>query len=175
MTAKVARYSPAARLLHWLVALLVLVVWPMGMAIGFATDEARKLTLYMLHESLGMVILWVMLARLALRLLRPPPPPVPMPRWQKRLASTVHWALYAALILQPIFGFLATNAFGFPLDWFGITRLPSPVGENQALAPILMGVHVSLGYAILALFVLHMAGILYHTLLRRDGTLRRMA
>ncbi|WP_185985023.1 cytochrome b [Aureimonas mangrovi] len=175
MIARVARYSPAARLLHWLAAFLVLVVWPMGMAIGFTTDEARKLTLYMLHESLGMAILWVMLARLAFRLLRPPPELLPMPRWQKRLANTVHWALYAVLILQPIFGFLATNAFGFPLDWFWTIPLPSPVGENHALAPILMGVHVALGYTILALFVLHMAGVLYHTLLRRDGTLRRMA
>lgn len=170
--ADVVAYHPVARILHWLVALLVLVVWPVGFVIEFVKDDAKP-AFYLVHESFGFIILWVMLARLALRLIRTPPPRPPMPIWQKRLAGTVHWLLYAALIAQPIAGFLATNAFGFPLDWFGLVTVWSPIGKSD-LAPTLMSVHVFLGWSILVLFCLHLGGVLQHHILLRDRTLHRM-
>ncbi|MCE7027397.1 cytochrome b [Jiella avicenniae] len=170
--ADAARYRPAARVLHWLVALLVLVVWPVGFVIHFVKDEA-KTGFYVVHESFGFLILWLMLARLAVRLVFPPPPEVEMPLLQRRVAVLVHWLLYAALVLQPIFGFLSTNAFGFPLDWFGLVTVWSPIGKSD-LAPSLMSVHVFLGWSILVLFCLHFAGVLHHHVIRRDATLHRM-
>lgn len=166
-------YSAPARWLHWLVAVLLFATLPLGLVIKFVAEE-HKLTFYMLHESIGLVILWLMLARLAVRLIRPPAPRPPMPRWEASLAHLVHGLLYAVLIVQPIVGFLATNAFGFPLDWFWIVPVPSPLGENQELAPRLMAIHVALGYAILVLFALHIAGVLWHRLYRRDRILHRM-
>ncbi|RFC63343.1 cytochrome b [Fulvimarina endophytica] len=168
-----ARYAPTSRVFHWIVAALVLVVWPMGMVIAFVADE-HKTAFYLLHESFGFLVLWLMLARLAVRLIRGAPSPQPMPSWQKRMAGVVHIALYAALIAMPIFGFLATNAFGFPLSLFGILPIPSPVGKNDDLAKIFMTVHVTLGWTILVLFVLHLGGVLHHHLIRRDAVLYRM-
>ena len=165
-------YHPAARALHWLVALLVLAVWPMGFVIEFIKDDAKP-RFYLIHESLGFLLLWVMLARLAVRLVFPPPPEPEMPVMQKRVADTVHWLLYGALIAQPVVGFLATNAFGFPLDWFGLVTVWSPIGKSE-LAPTLMSVHVFLGWSILVLFCLHFAGVLQHHVLARDKTLHRM-
>ncbi|MEF2552514.1 cytochrome b/b6 domain-containing protein [Aurantimonas sp. A2-1-M11] len=166
-------YPVASRLMHWLVAVLLLAVWPLGAVIKVVQDDA-KTGFYLFHESLGFMILWLMLARLCLRLLYPPPPHPPMPLWQKRVADIVHGLLYAVLIVQPIIGFLATNAFGFPLDWFGLFTVWSPLGKSPDLAPILMNVHEILGWSILALFVLHMGGVLHHHILRRDATLHRM-
>ncbi|MYZ49688.1 cytochrome b [Propylenella binzhouense] len=166
------RYSAAGRVLHWLVVLFVLVVLPFGAVIKFVKEDV-KLTFYMIHESLGFLVLWIMLARLAVRLVKKPPPPLPMPAWEHRLAATVHWALYAALILMPITGFLATNAFGFPLRWFNLVPIPSPIGKSDA-APYIMAVHVTLAYTILVLIGLHLLGVLQHHILRRDGTLYRM-
>ncbi|MEX6507300.1 cytochrome b [Jiella sp. M17.18] len=166
------RYPAAARALHWLIALLVLVVWPFGMVIKFIKDDA-KTGFYFVHESFGFLILWLMLARLAVRLINPPPPRPPLPLWQERIATLNHVLLYAALIAQPIFGFLATNAFGFPLSWFGLVTVPSPIGKSP-LAPTLMSVHVFLGWSILVLFALHIAGVIHHHVIRRDPTLQRM-
>lgn len=166
-------YAPAARWLHWLVATLLFATLPLGVVIKFIEDD-RKPVFYLLHESLGFLILWLMLARLAVRLLRPPPPPLPQPAWERALAGFVHTALYVVLIAQPIFGFLATNAFGFPLSFFGLFTVWSPIGEDQDLAPSLMAAHVALSYAILALFALHIAGVLWHRLYRRDRVLERM-
>ncbi|MCB8836627.1 cytochrome b [Aurantimonas sp. VKM B-3413] len=166
------RYPVASRVFHWLVALLVLIVWPFGMVIEFVKEDV-KLDFYFIHESFGFLILWLMLARLAVRLINPPPPRPPLPVWQERIAGLNHALLYVALIAQPVFGFLATNAFGFPLDWFGLVTVPSPIGKSD-LAPTLMSVHVFLGWSILVLFALHIAGVLHHHLIRRDPMLERM-
>ncbi|GGD41636.1 cytochrome b [Aureimonas glaciei] len=168
-----SRYAAASRVLHWIVAALVLVVWPAGMVIEFLAEENKTIA-YLLHESFGFLILWIMLARLAVRLVRGAPAHEPMPPWQARLAGTVHVALYVALIAMPIAGFLATNAFGFPLSLFGILPIPSPVGKDAALAPIFMTIHMVLGWTILVLFLLHLGGVLLHHVFRRDATLYRI-
>ncbi|MCQ0989404.1 cytochrome b [Jiella marina] len=166
------RYRPAARALHWLIALLVLVVWPFGMVIEFIKDDT-KLVFYLVHESLGFLVLWLMLARLAVRLIFPPPPHPPMPALQARVATIVHILLYVALIAQPLIGFLATNALGFPLDWFGLVTVWSPLGKSD-IGWTLLGIHEVLGWSILVLFVMHFGGVLHHHVIRRDPTLYRM-
>ena len=72
---QVAKYSQLARVLHWSVALLVFLTWPMGLMIGFVKDDV-KLDFYLIHESLGFLVLWVMLLRIGARLSRPG---LPMP------------------------------------------------------------------------------------------------
>lgn len=166
------RYPVLSRVLHWLVAVLVIAAWPLGMVIKFINEDA-KLSFYLLHESLGFLVLWLMLARLAVRLLRPPPPGPPLPLLQERAAATVHVLLYVVLIAQPVIGFLTTNAFGFPLDWFGLVTVWSPIGKSDA-AETLKTIHIFLGWSILVLFALHIGGVLHHHVLRRDATLQRM-
>ncbi len=167
------RYAAAARVLHWLVAVLVVFVLPLGFLLEFFKDGV-KLTFYAIHETGGFLILWLMLARLAVRLVRPPPPHLPMPALQQKVADGVHVALYVCLLVQPVAGFLATNAWGFPFALFGVIPIPSPIGKSPDLAPILSGVHVVFGWAILVLFCLHFAGVLYHHIVLRDRTLERM-
>lgn len=166
-------YPAAMRILHWIIAVLVLAALPFGAVIKFIAEES-KTTFYLIHESIGFIILWFMLARVAVRLIRRPPPTTEENPLLRTVASTVHYALYAALILQPIFGFLATNAYGFPFKLFGLIPIPSPIGKNMEIAPYLMGVHIFVGYSILALFCLHIGGVLFHQVIRRDQTLYRM-
>ena len=56
-----------------------------------------------------------------------------------RVAAHVnHWGLYALLVLMPITGFLATNAWGFPLSIFGVLPMPVPVGKDEEIAKVLL-------------------------------------
>jgi cytochrome b561 len=171
--ASAGRYNPVARLLHWLVAVLVLVVFPFGAVIKFVKDDV-KLTFFAIHESLGFLILWLMLLRILIRWLAPPPPEPPMPAIFTRTAAVVHAGLYLVLVLQPLFGFLTTNAYGFPLKLFGVIDVWSPIGKNDTLAPIFKSVHIGLGWALLVLFLLHIGGVVFHHVIRRDATLYRM-
>lgn len=168
-----ARYAPSVRVMHWIVALLVLFILPVGVVIKFIA-EPYKLTFYAIHESLGFLLLWVMLLRLLIRVTKRKPPEPWLSSWERSVSATVHTLLYVALIAQPIIGFLMTNAFGFPLDWFGIVTIPSPVTPDNVLGGWLKGVHIVLGYSILVLFLLHMAGVVHHHVLKRDPTLYRI-
>jgi cytochrome b561 len=82
--------------------------------------------------------------------------------------------IYLELLVQPVLGFLASNAWGAPIVWFGIVKLPSPIGANEKMADLLSTLHDNNARVLLALIVVHLAGAAWHGLVRRDGIVRRM-
>ena len=83
-----AHFSLPARLLHWLVALLVLATIPVGLTMA-GNDVSRSLrdTLYLFHKNTGVLILLLVACRLAYRIAHPAPPlPTSMPAWQAAAA-----------------------------------------------------------------------------------------
>ena len=173
----VSRYAASSRWLHWLTALLLVAVIPLGIWIGFfePADQGFKLRLYNLHESLGVLVFLLVLLRIVNRRRNPPPPlPGDMPALMRFAAHATHIGLYALLILMPLTGFLATNAWGFPLSLFGVLPIPSPLGKDEAIAKVLSLLHLCGAIAIGLLILGHLAGVVHHTFIRRDGLLRRM-
>ncbi|KPF42185.1 cytochrome b [Rhizobium sp. G187] len=166
------RHSVGLRFAHWVVAVLVLATWPLGLMIGFVKDDV-KLDFYLVHESLGFLVLWLMLVRLGIRLtggaVR-----LEAPRHEKIAAESVHGLLYLFLILMPVSGFLATNAHGFPLKWFGLFEVWSPIGKTPDIAFTLSAIHEWSAWILLGLFALHLAAALFHHVVRRDATLYRI-
>ena len=172
------RYAPLSRGLHWLTAALVMtLVIPMGLWIAYfrPADEALKMRLYNLHESFGLVVFALILVRVLYRIARPAPPwPNDTPRGVRAVARISHGLLYLLLILMPISGFLATNAWGFPLALFEVLPIPSPIGKDEALAKVLSTVHWVGAAAFGALLSLHIAGAIYHRFVRHDSLSHRM-
>jgi cytochrome b561 len=172
------RYVAPARWLHWLTAGSILVIFVTGIWMGRfePADEAFKLALYNQHESFGVLVFVLTLARLVVRWRNPPPPlPGDMPGWMKLAATVNHGALYVLLVVQPVVGFLNTNAWGFPLRWFGLVPLPSPIGRSEALAPVLSNLHFVGAVAMAVLLAMHVGAVIQHQFIRRDGLLSRMA
>jgi cytochrome b561 len=172
------RYTAAARWLHWLTAVLMLVVITAGLWIVYfePKDEAFKFRLYNIHESFGVMVFALAIARLLVRWRKPPPPlPPDTPALIQRFARLTHLSLYALLLLMPVIGFLATNAWGFPLRLFDLIPLPSPIGKDEALAKTLSFLHGCGAIAIGTLIGAHLGGAAYHIFIRRDGLLKRMA
>jgi cytochrome b561 len=172
------QYGAIAKLFHWVTLGLMLVALPLGFVIQHVKD-ASKMGFYALHESAGLTILFVALARLAWRRLSPPPSlPNDMPKLMRTTSTAVHHALYALLILQPLLGFLATNAWGFPMRgataYLGFIELPKFMEAWEGLAKILSLLHSIGGWLLVVLIALHIAGALFHHAIRRDGTLMRM-
>ncbi|MBL6454393.1 cytochrome b/b6 domain-containing protein [Belnapia sp. T6] len=171
-------YGTGAKWFHWVTVVLLAVAMPVGFVIQFLKDDA-KTVFYAIHESAGLTILLVALARLAWRLRHPPPPlPDHVPLLLQRVAAGVHHTLYVLLILQPILGFVATNAWGFPMRgdtaYLGLIELPKFMETNEALAGAVQTAHNWVAFALLALLVLHIGGVIFHQAIRRDGTLLRM-
>lgn len=172
------QYSSLAKIFHWTTVPLMLLALGTGPIIRFVKDDP-KMSFYAVHESAGLLVLFLALARLAWRAASPPPAlPDHIPAPMRRAASAVHHLLYAALIVQPVLGFLTTNAYGFPQQgptaFLGFIDLPKFMEANESLAFGLHWAHSLLGWTLPVLLVAHIGGAIFHHWLRRDGTLLRM-
>ncbi|WP_374447192.1 cytochrome b [Stella sp.] len=167
-------YSAPARGAHWITAALLAVSIPLGLVMTRIEGDL-KFTLYHWHEWIGFAVWWLALFRVAWRIGHPPPPRIPpLPRLQAAAAEAVHGLLYLALLAMPVVGWIGNSAFGFPLEPFGLFRLPDLVAKDEALGRVLLDLHGWAGWAVIGLLVLHVGAALHHHLVVRDLTLRRM-
>lgn len=170
-----ARYTRTAVALHWLIAALFVgqFAWGWLMQEIPKSPPGLRADAFNVHKSVGLCILGLMLFRMGWRIAHRPPALPPMPAWQGLLARVTHIALYAALIVQPVAGYLGSVWSGYPVKWFGMT-LPAWGSKSVALKDAMSNVHLVTSFVLLALVALHVAGALHHAL-RGDGVLARMS
>lgn len=170
-----AGYSLQARVLHWLTAALVLVMIPAGITMANAPSGPLQDFLFHLHRSIGVVLVPIVLYRLVYRLTHPKPAlPADIPPLQRLAAESVHWALYALLLVQPIVGWIATSAYRAPILVFWAFELPPIWPEDRAVSERVFVVHMTIGSVIALLLCAHIGAALFHHLIRRDAVLLRM-
>jgi cytochrome b561 len=97
-----------------------------------------------------------------------------MPAFQRLAAESVHWMLYALLIVQPLIGWAATSAYRAPIIIYGLFELPPILPVNQPLSEQLFFIHRGLGFVMAALVLGHAGAALYHHFVQRDRVLMRM-
>jgi len=170
------RYGRVAIALHWIIALLVLCQIGLGWWIVDLPKSPPGLRAgwFNLHKSIGLTIGLLMLFRLGWRIGHSPPPlPESTPRWQVRAARISHFLFYAALIVQPVVGYLGSSFTRYPIKYFGVT-LPHWGWDAPALKDLCSAVHLGLACLITALVAIHIAAALKHLLVNRDGVFQRM-
>ncbi len=168
-------YTRTAIGLHWAIALLIFVTFPLGLYMTELPLSPQKLKLYAYHKWIGVTVFLLAAARLAWRLTHPAPPlPASVPAWQRSASAVVHAALYALMLAIPLSGWLMSSAKGVPTVWLGLVRLPDLVARDEALGEALRGVHMGLNIALFALVALHVAAALKHRFIDRDEVLQRM-
>jgi len=163
-----------ARILHWLMAAMILAMLFIGVGM-VASVSARHDWLVRIHKPLGIAILILAVVRLAVRLRHPPPPlPADLPLPQKLAAHASHWALYALMIAMPLIGWAMLSAGGYPVMLSDSLRLPAILPANPVAFAVLRHLHTWLAMLLFLTFLAHMAAALYHGLIRRDGVLSSM-
>ncbi|MDN5782561.1 MAG: cytochrome b/b6 domain-containing protein [Luteimonas sp.] len=169
------QFNASARLLHWLMAPLVIAMLFIGIGMVSTTSPAYAVLLA-IHKPLGATIGVLLVLRIAVRLRhRPPPLPGDLPAWQRRAALGSHWLLYALLLLMPLSGWAMLSAAGYPVALGAGIVLPPIVPHDPALFAWLRGAHHWLALLLFATFLLHLSAALFHGLIRRDGVLASMA
>ena len=169
------RYTRIAVALHWVVAVVVFAQF----ALGWLMQEIAKqppgprASAFNAHKSIGLVILALMLARIAWRLSHPAPPFPAMPRWRARAALANHALLYALLLAMPLAGYLGSAFSGYPVRVFAVV-LPSWAPKSEAVKHAMSEVHLVAAWLLAASVAVHLAAVVKHAIVDRDGILARM-
>ena len=161
--------------LHWVVALLVLANFALGLWMGELPRPERPYW-YALHASIGISLMAILLVRIAWALLNPTPAQVAgVPAWQQKAARFTHLSLYVLTLATVLFGWLMAPLKRTPIvpDLFGLVPLPSPLVIPSA-KDFFEEAHEITAYALIGLAAAHMLAALWHHFLLRNDVLRRM-
>jgi cytochrome b561 len=170
-----AGWPPAVKALHWLVAALIVAQVALGVSAVAWHLSPTKLDLFVWHKSLGMLVLALVAARLAVRAThRAPALPAAMPRWERHAARASHALLYALIVALPLSGWIVNSAANVPVRLFWLVPLPAIAAPSKALEALAARAHLALVVALVALVAIHVAAALRHHLTLRDDVLRRM-
>lgn len=169
------RYDNIAIALHWLVALLIFVTFPLGVIMHDMPLSPTRLQYFSYHKWIGVTIFMLVIVRLLWRLTHTPPPlPSALPRWEVMASRFTHLALYGLLFAIPLSGWLMSSAKGVQTVWLGVLPLPDLVSKDKALGEWLTTVHQGLNLLLLLLVALHIAAVVKHQFIDRDRILARM-
>ncbi len=168
-------YGRTAKLLHWLIVLLVLIQFVIAILMPDIGPDTVPGTLIDLHFSFGVLIFVVMAGRFVHRLLHPVPLDLPdSPGWERRVASATHRTFYFILLVGPFLGWASASAHKLPVEVFGFFTLPGIAAPRAPWALTAGDIHALMMWILLALIALHVGAALYHYLFRHDDVLRRM-
>lgn len=169
------RWGAVQQAFHWTIAVLVIAQLVVGFWFADLPEkDPQRGTLFGIHTSLGITLLVLMLSRLGWRLANPVPAlPDTLSPLQKRLAHATHWLFYLLVIGMPIGAYIAVNAHGHAVPFFGAS-LPILFPKSEALGSFFIGAHVVGAFTLSALAALHVAAALRHEFMLKDNTLRRM-
>ncbi|TVQ56189.1 MAG: cytochrome b [Rhodobacteraceae bacterium] len=180
----IPRYALLRRVLHWIVAVLVIGMIPGGLiftefdnrdAIEGLFGAGSFNRFYDLHKSVGVVVLALMAARVGAMLVWPAPARTPPLSPPVRLAATVsHAALYVLLIVTPLLGWAGVSAFRAPIPVFGFFEMPPIAPQDRELSRWLLDLHSACAFAIAALVTIHVAAAFWHRNVREDTVFYRI-
>jgi|WetSurMetagenome_2_1015567.scaffolds.fasta_scaffold296642_1 superoxide oxidase len=166
------KYRLLARAFHWGIALLMAGMFISIWIRSFTERDSPERAFWMgVHTSLGILVFGLTVLRLITR--RAPPPPLEH-GLTHAAAVAMHWLLMLATLLVPLTGFVRVIARGRDVNFFGLA-IPSLTGDAPDVYNVARALHGGLmEYTVLALIALHAAAALWHHVVLKDATLRRM-
>ncbi|HEY4144540.1 cytochrome b [Pinirhizobacter sp.] len=168
------RFWLPARILHWLMAVLVIAMLFIGAGMVSTVSRTHE-WLFAIHKPLGFTIFVLVIIRLIVRLVhKPPPMPEDMPGWMRHAATLSHWLLYALMFFLPLLGWSTLSAAGYPIQLAPHVHLPPIAPHNLALYTFLRDAHGFGAYLLFFTYLTHLGAALFHHLVRKDGVLASM-
>jgi cytochrome b561 len=168
------QFALLSRILHWLMAAMLLAMLFIGVAMVASLGNYHRLVA--IHRPLGIMILILAAIRLVNRMCTTLPPfPPTMSPLERRVASASERLLYTLMFALPLVGWGMLSAGHYPIVMFGPWHLPPILPANPTLYAVLRQTHTLLAYLLFATFLAYLSAVLFHTLIIRDRLLNRMA
>jgi len=180
------RYGTGARLFHWLFVLLFLAQVPAGIAMvvpammgDFAVlpgvEQSTIDAIYIFHKGLGAVLIVVVFARVVWRLTHPAPPlPDTIPELERRIAGGTHTFMYVLMVVAVITGYVHVVGLGFPMELLDALGIPPLIPRMDRIAVVSSFVHRFTVFVLVGVVGVHVAEVLRHHWVLKDGILGRM-
>jgi cytochrome b561 len=170
----VKRYTKPQIGLHNIMALLIIGLYFFGLALESFPKDIRP-TYVNFHKLGGVLIVVLLLVRLALRGITPPPPfPPSMGPGFTKIAHLGHYALYALIAIVPISGMAMSMAAGRGINFY-LFQVASPFEPNKELAGLFHEIHEVSANVLIFLVLGHVAVALYHQFVLKDNLLYRLS
>jgi cytochrome b561 len=167
-------YTSTARVFHWLVAILIIGMLPLGWYMMSIEDDPGSDWYFMLHKSIGLLVLAFALLRLLWRFGHQPGSlPEQLPQWQVKASKISHWLLYVLMIAMPVAGLTGALFSKGGVAFFG-SQLPRVFAANHDLAELFFSAHSVIAWALVGVISLHVLAALKHLLVDKDGVFQRM-
>ena len=174
MESKRVQFGLFSRLLHWTMAAMVLAM--LGIGVAMVASLADYHVLVSVHRPLGVAIFVLVVIRFANRLFtRRPSFPATMSRTEQLAATAAEYAMYGLMFVLPLVGWGMLSAARYPIVIYGSVHLPFILPHDPMLHAMLRKAHTILAYLFFLTVLGHFGAILFHTLIVRDGILKRMA
>ena len=190
------KYTNIAIVLHWLIGIAILFMFVLGWFMtelpketpkttsfdifnlgiitwGVEEEQSQRSFYFNLNKSVGLSLLMLIVLRMYWRFTHRPPAFLnSMKLWEKRLAKATHHSLYLLMFLIPLSGIIMSAGSKYGIKWFGIKVIPG--FDDKAIRELFYEFHEIFGLLILLILILHILGAVKHSIVDKDGTLRRM-
>ena len=174
-TSAATRFALPSRILHWLMAPMVIAQLLIG--VTMVASLSYYPLLLAIHRPLGVLILIFAVMRLANRLTHKLPRfPATMGPAERKIASWSEYLLYALLLIQPLTGWAMLSAARSPIVSAGaVSAARHRTARHRCLCGCCRQAHSVFAFLLFAVFTAHVCAVLFHTLVLRDRLLDRMA
>ena len=190
------KYTNVAIVLHWLIGIAILFMFVLGWFMtelpketpktnsfdifnlglitwGVEEEQSQRSFYFNLHKSVGLSLLMLIVLRMYWRFTHRPPAFLnSMKLWEKHLAKATHHSLYLLMFLIPLSGIIMSAGSKYGIKWFGIKIIPG--FDDKAIRELFYEFHEIFGLLLLLILILHILGAVKHSIVDKDGTLRRM-
>ena len=161
-------FNVTARILHWLMASMILTMIFVGLAM--MTSLRWRPWLLDLHIPLGTAILLLVIIRFINRLsFSVPKMPASMSNFQSKAAAALHWLMYGMMLALPLTGWAQLSAGGFLVKVFPGVNLPAILPQNPFLFALMHDAHKVMAWVFFLMIIGHLSAALLHAWVYRDG------
>ena len=167
-------YTVVQKVVHWLMALLIMLDLVVAQKFGDPMEQWDRLESRSDHATLGMIMTFLFLLRIALRWYYGAPPlPHGMSTWQVFAARWTHRLFYFLIALLIGSGLATGVNAADPITLFG--SLDITIGqENEQTFAALRPIHEYTTNALILLISIHIIAALYHQFVARDASTLNM-
>lgn len=169
-------YPLSMRVLHWLIAVLILGLLALGLYMeDLPREDPSRGLLYTIHKATGFIVLFLVAWRLVTRLKSTLPPlPAGIPAWEGHFANWTHKGIYLFMFAMPLSGLWMSNAYGHGVDMYGLFTIPPLFPESEKLGGLAHTVHEYGANVLMVLLLFHFAGVIKHRYFDLHDVLHRM-